>query len=504
MPDLDRNIVQRLDHLLERGAPAALALVDRDRRLTYAELQAQVAAVAGALQGRVSAGERIAVWLPKSLECVVLLFAIARAGAIAVPLNPVLRGQQVQHILADSGAVLLISHRARGGGLADAPCPVLLLEEGWAELLQGPAAGNAAAGGDALAALLYTSGSTGRPKGVMVTHTNLLVGARSVATYLGTRPDDLVLSVLPLSFDFGLSQLTTAFHAGASAVLLDYLTPRDVVQACHRHAITQLAAVPPLWVQLSALDWTAEAVAAMRTLSNSGGRLPVPTVKALRQLFPAARLHLMYGLTEAFRSTTLPPELVDTYPSSIGRAIPEAEILVIGADGELAADNAPGELVHCGPLVAKGYWQDAARTAERFRPAPASSAYGGMAVWSGDTVLRDADGLLTFVGRADETIKTMGTRVSPTEIEELAHQSGAVTAAVALGVADALAGQKIRLVATAAEGLAEAEAEARLTAHFRREAAPFMQPAGVVWLESFPVSANGKLDRAAIREKFGQ
>lgn len=494
----------RLDQLLERGAPEALALVDRDRRLTYAQLKAQVAAVAGALRGRVKPGDRIAVWLPKSLECVVLLFAIGRAGAVAVPLNPVLRGQQVQHILADSGAALLISHRPRGGGLAQPPCPVLLLEDGWGDLLAAEPAGEDAAGGDALATLLYTSGSTGRPKGVMVSHANLLVGARSVASYLGTRADDRILSVLPLSFDFGLSQLTTAFHAGASAVLLDYLTPRDVVQACARHGITQLAAVPPLWVQLSALDWPAEAVAAMQTLSNSGGRLPVPTVKALRQLFPQARLHLMYGLTEAFRSTTLPPELADSHPSSIGRAIPDAEILVIGADGAPAADDEPGELVHCGPLVTQGYWQDAARTAERFRPAPAASRYGGTAVWSGDTVQRDAEGLLTFVGRADETIKTMGTRVSPTEIEELAHQSGAVAAAVALGVADPLAGQKIRLVATAAGGLTEAEAEARLTAHFRREAAPFMQPAGIIWLEAFPVSANGKLDRAAIRDRFGQ
>ncbi|MCG2842486.1 acyl-CoA ligase (AMP-forming), exosortase A system-associated [Sandaracinobacter sp. RS1-74] len=496
--------MQRLDHLLDRGTLETTALVDRDRSLSYAELKKQVSAVAGSLRALVAPGDRVAVWLPKSLEAVVLMFAIGRAGAIAVPLNPVLRGQQVQHILADSGAALLISHRPRGGMLADSPCPVRLLEDSWAELAAGQPADDGAPGGEALAALLYTSGSTGRPKGVMVTHRNLLVGARSVAAYLGTQADDRVLSVLPLSFDFGFSQLTTAFHAGARAVLLDYLTPRDVVQACLRHEITQLAAVPPLWVQLAALDWPAEAVAAMRTLSNSGGRLPVPTVQALRRLFPDARLHLMYGLTEAFRSTTLPPELADSHPASIGRAIPDAEILVVRADGTPTDDGEAGELVHSGPLVAKGYWRDAERTAQRFRPAPAASKLGGMAVWSGDTVVRDADGLLTFVGRADETIKTMGTRVSPTEIEELAHQSGAVSAAVALGVADALAGQKIRLVATAADGFSEAEAETRLIAHFRREAAPFMQPAAIVWLDAFPVSANGKLDRATIRERFGQ
>lgn len=493
----------RLDELLARGAGHMPALVERDRRLTYAELGEQVAAVAGALAGRVKAGDRVAVWAPKSIECVVLLFAISRAGAVMVPVNPVLKGQQVTHILADSGAALLITSKARAAGLHQPPCPVLLLETDWAALAAGPPLAGAAPGGDALAALLYTSGSTGRPKGVMVTHANLLRGARSVSGYLGTTADDRVLSVLPLSFDFGFSQVTTAFLAGACVVLLDYLTPRDVVQACLRHGITQLAAVPPLWVQLAAQEWSAAAKQSLRTLSNSGGRLPVPTVRALRHLFPKARLHLMYGLTEAFRSTTLPPELVDAHPASIGRAIPDAEILVVRADGSLAADGEPGELVHCGPLVAKGYWRDNARTAERFRPAPPCSSVGGLAVWSGDTVVRGADGLLAFIGRADETIKTMGTRVSPTEIEELAYQSGAVAQVVALGMADAVAGQRIRLVAAPAAGLDPADAEGRLMAHFRREAAPFMHPAAIVWLDALAVSANGKLDRAALRTRFG-
>jgi acyl-CoA ligase (AMP-forming) (exosortase A-associated) len=495
--------MERLDQLPGRGAREATALLERDRRLTYAELDSQVSAVAGALARQVTPGDRVAVWLPKSIECVVLLFAIARAGAVMVPVNPVLKGQQVAHILADSGAALLLTHKARAAGLDTPPCPVLLLETDWAGLIATPPLSVSAPGGESLAALLYTSGSTGRPKGVMVTHANLITGARSVASYLGTGPGDRVLSVLPLSFDFGFSQLTTAFLAGACVVLLDYLTPRDVVQACARHGVTQLAAVPPLWVQLAAQDWPDAATQSLRTLSNSGGRLPVPTVQALRAWFPQARLHLMYGLTEAFRSTTLPPELVDSMPGSIGRAIPDAEILVVRPDGSLATDGEPGELVHCGPLVTQGYWRDADRTAERFRPAPPCSRLGGTAVWSGDTVVRDAQGLLTFVGRADETIKTMGTRVSPTEIEELAHQSGAVSQVVALGMADEVAGQRIRLVAAPAAGLAPAEAEARLMAHFRREAAPFMHPAAVVWLDALAVSANGKLDRAGLRDRFG-
>ncbi len=495
--------MERLDALLARGRGDAIALHDRDRSLTYAALDAAVSAVAGALRQRVAVGDRVALWLPKTLEAVIATFAISRARAVAVPVNPVLRAQQLGHILADSGARLLLTHSARAAGLSDLPCPMLTLEEDWAAMAANAPVSGDAEGGDALAALLYTSGSTGRPKGVMVTHTNLLTGARSVAAYLGTMADDRVLSVLPLSFDLGFSQVTTAFHAGASVVLLDYLTPRDVVLAAARHGITQLAAVPPLWVQLAALDWPHEAVNSMRTLSNSGGRLPVPTVRALRQRFPDARLHLMYGLTEAFRSTTLPPALVDAHPDSIGRAIPDAEILVVRPDGSLTADGEPGELVHCGPLVTRGYWRDPARTAERFRPAPAASRLGGIAVWSGDTVVRDGEGLLRFIGRVDETIKTMGTRVSPTEIEELAYQSGALAQAVALGIADETAGQRIRLVASAAAGISDAEAEQALRSHLKREAAAYMQPASIVWMEALPISANGKLDRAAIREMFG-
>ena len=526
--------MQRIDDLLKRGGRDAPALIDRDRTLTHGGLDALVDALAAGLATWIAAGDRVAIWLPKSWQAVALMFAVSRAGGVLVPVNPVLRAAQVTHIVDDSGARLLLTHGPRAATLEASGAEVLTLERDWGELvgeLDSPLAGDEPAVGPApgpspeaegpgvgpalltqappstaepLAALLYTSGSTGRPKGVMVTHANMLVGARSVATYLGTSADDRVLAVLPLSFDFGFSQLTTAFHAGAAAILLDYLTPRDVVQAAARHGATQLAAVPPLWTQLAALEWPAEAVATMRTLSNSGGRLPEPVVRALRGIFPQARLHLMYGLTEAFRSTTLPPELADTHPTSIGRAIPDAEILVVRPDGSLTADDEPGELVHAGPLVTQGYWRDAARTAERFRPAPPPSRHGGIAVWSGDTVVRDAEGLLRFVGRADETIKTMGTRVSPTEIEEIAHRSGAVAASVALGVADDLAGQRIRLIASPAAGLAEAEAEARLVAAFRREAAPYMQPASIVWLEALPVSANGKLDRAALRSHFGQ
>lgn len=499
--------MNRLDALIGRGVPGACALVQGGRRLSYAELDRLVSAVADALQARgVAHGDRVAVYSPKTVEAVAAMFAVARAGAVLVPINPVLKAAQVAHILADSGATLLVTQRARADQLAAAEVlgevQLMTVEDDWPAAATGRAPTVDVAADD-LAAILYTSGSTGRPKGVMLSHRNLLLGAESVAAYIGNTPDDRILCVLPLSFDAGFSQLTTAFHAGACAVLLDYLTPRDVVKAVERNGITGITGVPPLWIQLAEAEWPEAARQSIRYVANTGGRMPVPVTRRLRLLFPSAKLFLMYGLTEAFRSTYLDPALADGHPDSIGGAIPHAEVMVVAPDGREAAPGAPGELVHAGPLVAQGYWRDAARTAERFRPAPAWSRLGGIAAWSGDTVRRDADGLLYFVGRDDEMIKTSGNRVSPTEIEEAAYATGAVAEAVALGVADARLGQAILLVASPAAGRSSEEAEATLRGAMAAALPAYMLPKTVVWRTALPRNANGKLDRSALRQEHG-
>jgi acyl-coenzyme A synthetase/AMP-(fatty) acid ligase len=207
----------------------------------------------------------------------------------------------------------------------------------------------------------------------------------------------------------------------------------------------------------------------------------------------------MYGLTEAFRSTYLDPALVDLHPTSMGKAIPFAEILVINDAGEIAADDEEGELVHCGPLVAQGYWQDAERTAERFKPAPAASAYGGMAVWSGDRVRRAADGLLYFAGRRDAMIKSAGNRISPQEIEEAALATGLVAEAVALGVADARLGQAVHLVVRGGDDEA---ARAELPKRLQRDLPNFMQPQMIHWRMAMPLNPNGKIDRTALQAEL--
>jgi acyl-coenzyme A synthetase/AMP-(fatty) acid ligase len=209
----------------------------------------------------------------------------------------------------------------------------------------------------------------------------------------------------------------------------------------------------------------------------------------------------MYGLTEAFRSTSLDPSLIDRMPESIGSAIPFAEVLVVNEDGREVIAGATGELVHAGPLVAKGYWNDPEQTARRFRPAPHASRHGGTAAWSGDMVKRGRYGQLIFVGREDEQIKVQGYRVSPTEVEEAAMASGALVEAIAIGVPDPAHDQAIQLVARPATGWAEAAAEAAVRAHLKAELPAYMQPRDYRWVETMPVNPNGKVDRLALRDE---
>jgi acyl-CoA ligase (AMP-forming) (exosortase A-associated) len=517
-----------IDHVALRGSAGDVALIDKAGVMTFAELETGVGVLAGWLAGRgLSAGDRVATWLPKTRTACVMPLAVARAGLVHVPINPLLRRAQVAHILGDSGARLLVTQGARVGTLeaGDVPDECATVDEADLSMVPRrrpgpswdvaddvaqdattmvlptgprPSPGNVRAGAmepsdsdpNGLAAILYTSGSTGRPKGVMLSHANLWLGAISVAHYLKLEPTDRVLGVLPLSFDYGQNQLFSTWAAGASVAPLDYLVARDVVKAVERVGATTLAGVPPLWVQLLEAEWPAETAARLKRLTNSGGALTPRLVRGLRERFPAADVYAMYGLTEAFRSTYLDPSLIDSKPEAMGRAIPFAEVSVVKPDGTPAAPGEAGELVHSGPLVAQGYWKDAERTAVRFRPAPDGV---GMAVWSGDTVVEGEDGLLRFVGRDDEMIKSAGNRISPLEVEEAVLAGGEAREAVAVGVADERLGQAIVVMLAG-----DAEGESALRARLRTALPSFMQPGVYLWREELPRNANGKLDRSAI------
>lgn len=504
------------------STPHSEALVHQKLSLSYSSLAQLLGRAAGGfLRLGLKRQDRVAIYLDKRPETVVSMFATTAAGGAFVPVNPLLKPEQVAHILRDCNARILVTsperlqllqtelptcHDLRAVVLTSgtpplptAPCPCI----GWDELLSGSHAEAPRTIDSDMAAILYTSGSTGKPKGVVLSHHNMVAGAKSVAQYLENRTSDRILTVLPFSFDYGLSQLTTAFWKGACAVMLNYLMPRDVLVAAGRERITGLAAVPPLWIQLAQLEWPEQIASHLRYITNSGGAMPGAVVKALRAKLPKTRVFLMYGLTEAFRSTYLPPEELDRRPDSIGKAIPNAEVMVVRADGSPAAPGEAGELVHRGALVAMGYWNDPEKTAERFRPAPSQLPgipLPEIAVWSGDTVRADDEGFLYFIARKDDMIKTSGYRVSPTEVEEVVYSTGVVGEAVALGVPHPALGQAIVLLAT--PRASQALAEDFLMAECKRRLPAFMVPTVIRVMESLPRNPNGKIDRKKLAGEF--
>jgi acyl-CoA ligase (AMP-forming) (exosortase A-associated) len=518
-----------LHDLIEHSAretPDAPALQFGKMVVSYAELADMTGKFAdGLMELGIDAGERVAIFLEKRIETVVACFGTVAAGAVFVPVNAVLRPRQVQHILRDCNVRVLVTSAARLSALGDTikAChdlrTIVLVDDSadtnalpvkaWKDLTNPILNGigrHRSIDAD-IAAILYTSGSTGLPKGVVLSHRNMVAGARSVSQYLENVASDRILCVLPFSFDAGFSQLTTAFRVGACAVLMDYLLPRDVIRMVAKERITGLAGVPPLWNQLADLDWPEEAVSSLRYFTNTGGHMPRRTLDKLRASLPQTSPYLMYGLTEAFRSTYLPPSEVDKRPDSMGKAIPNAEIVVVRENGDRCEVGEPGELVHRGPLVALGYWNDPERTAERFRPMPATARNQGLclpeiAVWSGDTVRMDEDGYLYFVGRRDEMIKSSGYRISPTEVEEVVYASKLVGEAVALGIPHPTLGQAVVIAATPIQG--DTVDRDGVIEACRNQLPAYMVPHEVVGRPTLPRNPNGKIDRKALSEELAK
>lgn len=529
-----------------------VALKYKNESITYFDLWQRIQAVAAnfSLHG-LSRQERIAVYLPKQVETVTCLFGSSLAGAVFVPINPGLKSAQVQHILKDCNVRILVTSQDRLSTLLDdlAHCPdlrtVLLVDAVQAPSQHGhlhiaaftaatsdaattastdTAAATSAAAIDTttasaasapalhriavtdadMAAILYTSGSTGKPKGVVLSHRNMIVGAYSVSSYLQNDQHDVLLALLPLSFDYGLSQLTTAFLHGAAVVLLDFFLVQDVVKAIAQHQVTGLAAVPPLWAQLAKAKWPDGAAASVRYITNSGGAMPDALLTQLEQIFVNAKPYLMYGLTEAFRSTYLPPEHLARKRGSMGKAIPNAEILVVREDGSLCGPNEPGELVHRGPLVSLGYWNAPEKTAERFKAdpvLPSGVQHQPLAVWSGDTVKYDEEGFLYFIGRRDEMIKTSGHRVSPTEVEEAVYAlDPRIVDVAALGLPHPDLDQAI-LVLVACQADFNFDPQVWLQ-QLKRQLPSFMLPKVLLQVSQMPKNANGKIDRKLLAGEY--
>ncbi len=517
-----------LHHLLERAAtlsPDKEAVVDGNRRLSYAELRTWARATAEWLASRgLRPRERVGIYLDKSAEEAAAIFGTSMAGGVFVPIHPTLKPLQVSHILADCQVRFLITTAPRLDALAAADAKASVEHE-----LLVPAGGASSADADAgphplatardqrgrdtgigedLAALLYTSGSTGRPKGVMLTHRNLLAGARIVSKYLEIGTEERILSILPFSFDYGLNQLTTSVEHGATVVLLrSFRFGDEIVKALAGERITGLAGVPTLWSVLahSAPSLKRTTLAHLRYVTNSGGALTPEISSKLRQLLPTTKIFAMYGLTEAFRSTYLPPEELERRPTSMGKAIPETEIFVLHESGRRCEPGEEGILVHRGPTVSMGYWNRPDATAEVLRANPLVSSHEGADVvcFSGDVVKMDAEGFFYFVGRRDGMIKCSGFRVSPTEVEEVLMSSGMLAHVAVIGLPDPNVGERVHAVCVPAPDK-EADAEA-LRLRCVEQLPLHMQPREFEFVAELPRSPNGKVDYRTLRaERTGQ
>lgn len=497
-----------LHHLLAaRAVSDDQALIHKDIALSYREFAQAASLCAAALQqAGAERGDRVVIFLPRGIEECWSIFGVSMASCVFVPVNALLKSQQIRHIITDCGAKIVISSRAMqeelGAALEGLADVSVLLTENIETRTNAPAKTSAAIGED-LAAILYTSGSTGSPKGVMLSHRNLLAGARIVRTYLEITASDRILSLLPFSFDYGLNQLLTAVEQGATTIISTFRLGDDIVRDLRDHVVTGLAGVPTVWAILTraAPSLAKTPLPHLRYITNSGGRVPQETVKALREKLPDTKIYLMYGLTEAFRSTFLPPEEIDSRPTSIGKAIPECEIFIVTDKGQRAKPGEPGILVHRGPTVSLGYWNRPEDTAKVLRPHPfIPAALGGETVcYSGDLAVQDENGFFSFVARNDAMIKSSGYRISPTEVEESLMSTGLFQQVAVIGLPDPFAGERVHAVATAANENIDVSAALRKAAEML---APFMIPRAIELVDRLPVTANGKVDyRALVRER---
>jgi acyl-CoA ligase (AMP-forming) (exosortase A-associated) len=500
------------------------ALIFGEQRHDYETMAQRASALANGLRELgIRRGDRVAIYLPPSATLALAIFAVSEAGAVFVPIHHGLFASQVSHILRDSGSKALLTDGRRWNSLEDIVAEAqnlafAVVESGGSETPGNPcpmhdlealsresstvAAGERCIGKD-LAAILYTSGSTGQPKGVMLSHANVIAGAEIVSDYLGITRRDRLLAALPFSFDAGLNQLMTAVLQGGTTVMVNFQFGRDIVKMLVEERITGLAGVPSLWSLLaqpsSGLGNQPESD--LRYITNTGGVLPQNVLVRLRALLPETEVFLMYGLTEAFRSTYLPPEELNERSDSIGKAIPNTEILVINEAGRECAPGEVGELIHHGPTVSLGYWGDPELTSRRLRPHPIpleGREEGDRVCYSGDMVRRDEDGFLYFVGRRDNQIKSAGFRISPTEVETALCQVEHVRHSAVIGVPDPILGQHLVAFAVAEE---KAELDpAVILAQCAASLPRHMIPKRVELISELPMMLNGKVDYSALRK----
>ncbi len=508
---------------VERDA-SKVAIVDGTSEHTYEDLHRQSGALGAALQDAgVKKGDRVGILMEKSWEAIVAMLAASRAGAAFVNINPLLRAQQVGYIAGDCDVRVMIGDSPKLGELepktverafykGEKPETTGIYGEATdlSEVLSGSGTPEETGVSEVdLATILYTSGSTGMPKGVSTSHRNFVAGAQIVSTYLENTPDDRILSALPLNFDAGLNQFTTSLRVGATLALLRSRLPGDLLKGLRRHEITGVTGVPPLWALLlrGSKSLQEQPLEHLRYISNTGGRIPQSNLDEMRRLLEpnGTKIYLMYGLTEAFRSTYLPPEEIGRGTECIGKAIPDTEIMVINKEGRECAPGEVGELVHRGPTVAMGYWGKEEATAKAYRPnplAPSELLDVERVVYSGDQVRRDEEGFLYFVGREDAMIKSQGYRMSPEEIENLLISSGRVHEACAFGVSNPDVGHDV-IAVVSLKGEEDGDDPVQEIRRYAVNNAPaYMVPKEILIQDELPKTPSGKIDRKGISNAY--
>jgi long-chain acyl-CoA synthetase len=509
----------RVEEFLESSArrlPDTVALVCDDRRWTYAELDRQADGLAAAFRRLgVRRGDRVAVHLDNSAAAVVAIFATLKAGAVFVLVSPSTKAAKLGYILRDCQATALVADARRHQVLNEALAgparlravvltgtgPVIAMDRSdavaWFDsLLNEQADGpRGPAGIDVdLAALVYTSGSTGVSKGVMLTHLNMCSAAASITSFLENTEDDVILNVLPLSFDYGLYQVLMAFRMGARVVLERAFTyPHTVLEALGQERATGFPIVPTIAALLLQLDLARYAFPDLRYITNTGAALPGAHISGLRAWLPHVRLYSMYGLTECKRVSFLPPEEIDRRPTSVGKAMPNIDVMLVDEAGAVLPPPAMGELVVRGSNVMEGYWNQPEETAAVLRPGRPPQE---RVLRSGDLFRTDEEGFLYFVGRRDDIIKCRGEKVSPREVENVLYSMPGVVEAAVVGEADEVLGHAVAAYIVRGEGSTLTEQD--VIRHCGRHLEDVMIPRRVEFITAMPRTATGKIDRRAL------
>jgi long-chain acyl-CoA synthetase len=496
--------------------PDKIALVSGDQRLTYAQIDEQANRVANALiaQG-VRRGDRVGIYLVNSVESVVAIFATLKAGAVFVVINASTKEEKLRYIINNCRAVALFASArsiddgslgrvisataslkavfATGESRQDLPLP-----NGCHKyrdtLIESPSSRPPRVNIDLdLACLIYTSGTTGEPKGVMSDHSNVVFAASSIVEYLGNVEDDVVIDLLPLSFDYGLYQLLMTFKFGGTLVLENGFTyPAVVLKKIEQERVTGFPGVPTLFALLLQMDLSPFDLSSLRYLSNTAAALPPSHIQELRHKFPGVTIFSMYGLTETKRTLYLPPEFLDKKPGSVGIAIPGTEVWIEDEAGNRLPPGQVGELVARGRHVMRGYWEAPEATAKRYR---ATDIPGERVCLSGDLFRMDEDGFMYFVGRKDDIIKSRGEKVSPKEIENVLYSLPGVVEAAVVGVPDPILGQAVKaFVVVNNPGIGRDQ----ILAHCRNHLEDFMRPKHVEFRDALPKTPSGKITKKGL------